>query len=145
MDDAIFIKDPSKVLWQYLQTKRRPMVRELYEYGKLAMALEIITVVKTLDSLPVISELGRQETVSVLQTLLTDMGLDELAYDVYEQLNEWRRPKFDAYVEDLYARASELGTPSGGSPPPQRLEPSQQERRSLDPSSSPEGPTDESI
>lgn len=95
-----YMADPSKVLWDYLRTTRLPRegsakgFKEWYDYGQLAMALEIVTLIKNLEQLPVVTDIGRQETISALQTLLRSMDLDEVAWEMYDRLCEWRRPKF---------------------------------------------------
>lgn len=88
--------DPSKVLWQYLEAthKADTWCSRWYQFGQLAMALEICTLIKNLESIPVATEVGRQETVSALQTLLVGMGLADLAWDTYARLAEWRVLKF---------------------------------------------------
>jgi hypothetical protein len=68
-----------------------------YEYGRLSLALEILTVVKTLEDerVPMLA-LQRAETISVLRTLLVDQGMDTMAETWYDFLVEWRQPKFVA-------------------------------------------------
>lgn len=89
-----FISRPSDTLWAYLREERAPGSRRWYEYGQLAMALEVVTLIKVVESLPVVGEVGRQETVSALQTLLVDTGLSDYAWQVYDELGKWRRVKF---------------------------------------------------
>jgi len=89
--DFTYIMRPSELFKQYLGEM---MHETQFQYGMLGMALEIVTVIKTLESLPTASVGTRQETISVLHTLLQDLHLDEYAYEWYDRLNDWRRPKF---------------------------------------------------
>lgn len=95
-----YMANPSQVLFEYLE--RLPGKdpaggwKKWWEYGQLAMALEMVTLIKNLEELPVATDIGRQETISALHTLLQGMGLDVLAWETYDQLCEWRRPKFVA-------------------------------------------------
>lgn len=92
-----FMANPSSVLWEYLERSVRAPVdeRDMFMYGQLALALEIVSLIKNLESYPVVTELGRQEAISALHTLLVEKGLADQAYEVYDVLCEWRRPKFD--------------------------------------------------
>jgi hypothetical protein len=85
---------PSEVFKLYLEQTAQGRVGNEFSYGMLAMGLEVVTVIRTLEALPTISVGARQETISVLHTLLVDMRMDEQAYLWYERLDEWRRPKF---------------------------------------------------
>ncbi len=96
-----FIQSPSKLLLEYLI--KRGMVagkreRRVFEAGILAMGLEIVTVLKTLEGIPITSEAARAETESVLHTLLVEMGIADHVYELYGNLDEWRKPKFRAAV-----------------------------------------------
>jgi hypothetical protein len=92
----VFIENPSRVLTAYLKAKglKSAYCHPAYDCGRLAMALEIITQIKALESLPVVSDLGRQEAVTALYAVLTETGFEDEAYRWYEMLGEWRRPKF---------------------------------------------------
>jgi len=88
-----FIARPTEVYRQYLEYwASNGREGNWWEEGRLAMALEIITVRKSLRSM------GVTDT-SVLDSLLVDQGLFDQAEELYEVLNEWRRPRFLA--EDL--------------------------------------------
>jgi hypothetical protein len=103
-----FMSEPSKVLKECIQLSRSS--ESAFQIGMLGMALEIISRIKLLESLPVTTEVGRQEAIVCLQTLLTEVGISDLAYDWYERLSEWRRPKFvsDEYeVPDALVSAAE--------------------------------------
>lgn len=86
-----FMADPSKVFRRYL--KATPSEERWYQYGMLAMSLEIITRIKVLESLPVTTEIGRQESITVLYTMLREIGIEEIAFEWYDRLSEWRKPK----------------------------------------------------
>jgi hypothetical protein len=97
----VFIREPSKVLLQYLGANQRVSATERYwiDVGCLSMALEIVTQIKAIESLAVTSDLGRAEAISALDTLLVDMQLKELAHEWYERLNRWRQPFFELESE----------------------------------------------
>lgn len=87
-----FMTEPAKVFKAYLRGSRSE--DRWYQYGMLAMALEIISRIKLLEDLPVTTEVGRQEAITCLQTMLTELGISDIAYEWYDILAEWRRPKF---------------------------------------------------
>lgn len=91
-------------MYDYILNPSRELKRALkmsteYDYGMLGMALEILTVIKTIEELPVIDQGARSETVSVLYTLLSDLELLEVAEDAYARLAEVRRVRFVAEPE----------------------------------------------
>jgi hypothetical protein len=90
------MKNPTSVWLSYLSVVygHKLKGRAPFDYGRVAMALEIVSKIKLLESLPVTTEYGRQEAISALHTILVETGLAESVYDLYEQLNDWRRPKF---------------------------------------------------
>lgn len=100
-----YMANPSQVLFEYLQQLpgKDPggSWKRWWEYGQLAISLEMVTLIKNLEELPVATDIGRQETISALHTLLQQMGLDVLAWTMYDQLCEWRRPKFVADAHEL--------------------------------------------
>lgn len=103
--DDSFILRPTEVLEQYLVAQGKGdlgRVRRVLTFGRLAMALEIVTTIRTLEqhSLLIYSP---QETISVLQTLLQDQELAEQAVEWYELLAEWRKPKFEVAEVDVDA------------------------------------------
>lgn len=102
-----FMSEPSKVLKECIQLSRQS--EGAYQIGMLGMALEVVTRIKLLESLPVTTEVGRQEAITVLQTMLTELGISELAYEWYDRLSEWRRPKF---VPDSFEQQLEHALPS---------------------------------
>lgn len=92
-----YMVNPTRVFLQFLSTTHEATTRDLtwYSFGQASMALHIITVIKTLESLPVVTEHARQETISALQTILTDLDMADESYELYERLGNWRMPTFD--------------------------------------------------
>jgi hypothetical protein len=89
MDEA-FMADATKVLLAYM---KRNSVDMDFKHGQLAVGLEIVSLIRTLESFPVVNDAERQGTVATLHTLLREQGLEN-AYEAYEMLAEWRRIKF---------------------------------------------------
>ena len=110
-----FIARPTEVYRQYLEYwASNGREGNWWEEGRLAMALEIITVRKSLRSM------GVTDT-SVLDSLLVDQGLFDQAEELYEVLNEWRRPRFaavgvDPDTDPPSATVSPLASPGERSP-----------------------------
>src|SRR5262252_5577720 len=119
-----YIARPTEVLMAYMQWSKPPPG---YDWGRLAMGLEVVTLICTLESIPVVSEAEREGTVACLATLLREQGLED-AYGVYDNLSEWRRVRFEplpptsAAAADLRAayRPASVG---GSSSPPASLDP----------------------
>jgi hypothetical protein len=103
-----FIKDPTDVFRQWIARNGLQSNDPLWS-GRLAMALEIMTLQRLLDYLQLESE--HEQTISVLQTLLQDQGIAEAATQWYERLSEWRRVKIVRADEHV---PSERASPSGG-------------------------------
>lgn len=89
-----FIKNPSDVFWQAVRASITD--RGDYGLGRLSMALEVVTLIRSLEALPVVTDLGRSEAISALHTMLVEQQMDEMAYEWYERLAEWRKPKLRA-------------------------------------------------
>jgi hypothetical protein len=91
-----FIRDPSKVLLAYLGATEGVTAerKRWFEYGVVAVALEVITQIRALEAIPMSTEYGTAQAVSALHTLLTEMDLSIEAHELYEQLSRWRRPAF---------------------------------------------------
>src|SRR5262245_35382818 len=89
MTDA-FMADAAAVYKAYLTAQR---VRPTYALGRLEMGLEVVSLIRTLESFPVVNEAEREGTVATLHTLLREQGLEN-AYEVYDELANWRRPVF---------------------------------------------------
>jgi hypothetical protein len=100
-----YIRNPTTVMQRLLRDALRDEAS--FWYGRLAMALEVITLIKTLEEVPgtSLTEAGRQETVSTLVTFLRDQGFDDVAYKQYEVLNDWRKLKFEPSSSSLRASA----------------------------------------
>jgi len=70
-------------------------MRRTFEMGQVAMGLEVVSLIRTLESLPVVSDAEREGTIATLYTLLREQDLEDV-FDLYERLNEWRQVKFDS-------------------------------------------------
>lgn len=92
-----YIRNPTRTFLQFLSATSEVTHDRIlwYNLGQLSMALHIITVIKTLEQLPVVTDHGRQEAISALQTILTELDLADDAYELYEKLGEWRKPTFE--------------------------------------------------
>jgi hypothetical protein len=110
MSELSYIMRPSEVFKAYLSEKMT-VPEDAIQFGMLAMSLEVVTVIKTLESLPTTAVGTREETISVLHTLLQDVGLDVYAYEWYERLNDWRRPSFVPVHEPEHIEPSEPQLP----------------------------------
>jgi len=108
-----FMAQPSEVLKSYVQLAR--VSENAYKLGMLGMALEIVTRIRVLESLPITTEVGRQEAIVCLHTMLQELGIEEETYEWYDKLSEWRKPKFrrDGDVLDHDALASAAVTLRG--------------------------------
>lgn len=121
----MFISRPTEVLKAFLQQEQGLKPRMEFTLGRLSMALEIITVIKTLEDeiVPMLS-LQRAEIVSVLHTLLRDQNLAESAMGWYEALTLWRQPAFSdepasehegtADASRLLSRLADVASSQGG-------------------------------
>jgi len=96
MTDSHFMKDPSKVFLEFIGFDHRSHeFHRGYEAGLMGMALELITVAKTVEALPYEEDLIPSEIISTIYTLLNGMGLTEHATLWYERTADWRRVSFD--------------------------------------------------
>lgn len=134
MDD--FIQRPTDVLQSYMAAHGFDgnEVYTLMRMGRIAMALEIITVIKLLEEHELLAE--HEQTISVLQTLLVDQELMEPALGYYEELSRWRRIKVDASYEVPGVQPSEHAVPRDDAPPPDSTDALRGNGQSLDPPSS---------
>lgn len=89
-----YMADATNVLKQHLERLSVRLDSRSFELGQLAMALEIVTLIRSLEALPVVSDLGRQEAITALHTLLVEQGIEDLAYEWYDFLSASRRPRF---------------------------------------------------
>jgi hypothetical protein len=84
------IADATSVLMAYM---RGNQIRPDFRYGQLALGLEIVSLIRTLEHFPVVNVQEKEGTIATLHTLLREQGLEN-AYEVYDELAEWRRVKF---------------------------------------------------
>jgi len=95
MTEGHYMKDPSHVFRGFIGFDHRGHdFHRGYEAGLMGMALELITVAKTVEALPAEDPAVREEIVSTIYTLLNGMDLTEQAVLWYDRVAEWRRPKF---------------------------------------------------
>ena len=95
MDD--FMRRPTEVMVSYLatQTGKSPtQIVRLLELGRIAMAMELITVVRIIDEYSLLPT--KEDTIAAIQTLIVDQELLEPADEWYSRLSEWRRIKLTA-------------------------------------------------
>src|SRR4030095_4594278 len=85
-----YMSRPTEVLKQYMSSNR---MAPTFELGQLSMGLEAVSLIRTLEDLPVVSDAEREGTIATLYTLLRENGL-EGAFEAYEALNDWRKVKF---------------------------------------------------
>jgi hypothetical protein len=125
MDEHHFMKDPSRVFRDFIgmDSRSRDFHRG-YEAGVMGMALELITVAKTVEAIPSEDPALPEEVISTIYTLLNGLGLTEQAQLWYERTADWRKPRFvpdepDASLEHADAAAQLSLLPS----PPHDAEP----------------------
>src|SRR5262245_58402896 len=85
-----FMSRPTDVLKTYMTANRLP---RSFEFGQLAMGLEVVSLIRTLESFPVVNDAERQGTIATLYTLLRENDLEDV-FDLYERLSDWRQVKF---------------------------------------------------
>src|SRR5262245_43915009 len=86
-----YIARPTEVLMAYMQWSKPPAG---FDWGRLALGLEVVTLIRTLEAIPVVNDAERQGTIATLITLLREQGLED-AYGVYDTLSDWRRVRFE--------------------------------------------------
>lgn len=101
-----FIMRPTEDVVRHLGLERSAE----FEAGRMAMALECITVVRAIEGNPLLRSDVSAAVVSVLETLLVDQGLTN-AYEVYDALSRARRPTF-VPVPSLVGNADADDAPS---------------------------------
>lgn len=114
-----FMSRPTDVLRSYMATHGFPEgeADDLLRMGRIAMALEILTVVKVLEDHQLMAE--HEQMISVLMTLLVDQGLLGIGEEYYAELSEWRRIKADEVSVSAHGvHASEPGVRLHVVPPP---------------------------
>jgi hypothetical protein len=86
------MKEPTEVLEAWL---RYQDYNRTFQWGRIAMALETLTVVRSLDLYGVaMGDFEREQIKSVLETFLNGQGLLDKANEVYDFLLDWRKLKF---------------------------------------------------
>jgi len=85
-----FIKNPTLLIRQLLRVQATDAS---FEAGRLAMACEIVTVIRLLEDNVMLPDQQAGPILSVLQTLLSDQELDWV-YSTYDSLSANRRPVF---------------------------------------------------
>jgi hypothetical protein len=123
-----FMARPTDELVSYLAerpTNSRGRDAFMLRMGRIAMAMEIMTVVKVLEEHQLLAE--HEQMISVLKTLIVDQDLSVDAEQWYEYLSEWRKLKLVpvelGYVQPSDAgpihdaQPSDAGTPRGTQPP----------------------------
>jgi hypothetical protein len=111
-----FMARPTDVFVSYLaqrQGTEETAERLLMTTGRLAMALEVVSVIRLLEDHEALVT-HANEAISILQTLLNDQNLHSV-HDIYDELCEWRRIKLadDASYSD----------PNGDSPSDDEAQP----------------------
>jgi len=133
-----FIESPTDVLISYLATEvkiDRRAIRQMIRTGRIAMCMELMTVVKLLEDHEHIL-VHASECIAVLKTLIRDQDLEEAAESWYHNLNEWRRIKLaDDVSEALDALPSEPEVPADDVPLPDSNGAQQQSDQTKDPPS----------
>jgi len=85
-----FMADATSVLMAYMGQNQ---MRMDFKYGRLAVGLEVVSLIRTLESIPVVNVNEREGTVATLHTLLREQGLED-AYELYDGLAKWRQVTF---------------------------------------------------
>jgi len=86
-----FIANPTLLIRQLLRIQATDAS---FEYGRFAMACEIVTVIRTLESYESLLPAEHSASlIGVLQTMLSDQELNWV-YRVYDELSANRRPIF---------------------------------------------------
>jgi hypothetical protein len=127
-----FMVDPTEVLIRAFEVDAKDLS---FQVGRTAMALEVVSIIRVVDSVPELSPAETAAVVSVLETLLVNQGLTG-AYALYDSLSASRRPVFVPVDpgEDLALQSDAPSSPGADpeqTPPPvQLLRSLHEERRS---------------
>jgi len=87
--------NPTQVFKEYLQEHHElepDRVLRTLRWGRIAMGLEIVSLIRLIEDHSILA--SKEETISVLRTLLQDQGLEDISLRWYERLSDWRKPKF---------------------------------------------------
>lgn len=110
MDD--FMRRPTEVFVSYMATAfgyDEDRVRKMMRLGRIAMAMEVMTVAQLIEDYSLLPT--KEDTISVLQTLIIDQELLEDADAWYKTLSQWRRIKLDPDVHGSVQPASDDSHP----------------------------------
>jgi len=91
-----FMSRPTDVLVSFMARQSGNSERDIRTVllmGRIAMAMEILTVMHLIEDHSILA--SREETLSVLQTLLKEQELEDETALWYARLSEWRKPKFE--------------------------------------------------
>jgi hypothetical protein len=110
------IADATGVLKAYMRTQE---IGPDFRYGRLSMGLEIVSLIRTLELIPVVSEAEREGTIATLFTLLREQDLED-AFEAYDALAEWRKVKFERVASPRATGG--VGAPSRALALPRSLE-----------------------
>lgn len=87
-----FMKRPTDVLLMAVGAMSQEEM-SAFRLGRMAMGLELITVIRSLEGIPALDEGMTAAVVASLETLLVDQRLTD-AYTLYDVLSASRRPVF---------------------------------------------------
>jgi hypothetical protein len=140
-----FIARPTDLLLTFFQEawgQDKSRISSEVQLGRLAMGLEVMTLIKTLEDRRVPVMTSREEIISVLTTFLVDQELWDVCEEWYEFLSDWRRPKFVpasgvSSSSGPVAPASVLQAQRDAGLQPRRTDDELSTRRSLGPSDGP--------
>lgn len=118
-----YMARPSEVYRQWLQAPEQRVLGQggdvrSFEAGRIAVALELVGVVKTLDHAggAGLTDRERAAVSSTVVTLLDDLSLRDRAWELYDQLCSWRRTDIrpEGTVSDAGSGVHRPGTTSSG-------------------------------
>jgi hypothetical protein len=89
--------------------------------GRIAMAMELMTVAMIIEDHSILPT--KEDTISVLQTLIVDQALVEDSSEWYHRLCDWRRIKLYDAAADVSSRGVAASDHEGllGAEPPREL------------------------
>lgn len=133
---AVFMSEPTKVLAEYLKGKEMS-AGVIFETGRLAMALEVLTQIKILRSMPITDHAAEMEAAFV--AFLVDQDIYDEAEKWYGRLDAWRAPKFNAEGVGTVVRKKAFGPSSLAAAPEGALPRSRSAHASLGEHRDPDG------
>lgn len=94
-----FIRNPSSLLRRRIKRKAELIA---FDIGRMAMAFELMTQIRILESQTVFSVVEVQPLIAALHTILVDTGLDgPEMWEQYDRLSASRRPVFVPHEPSL--------------------------------------------